>query len=85
MNTDALLSVSGLTKHFPIRKGLLQRQAGAVQAVDDVTFEVSRGETLSIVGESGCGKTTTGRMITRLIEPTAGSIVFDGRDITTET
>ena len=82
MNTDALLSVSGLTKHFPIRKGLLQRQAGAVQAVDDVTFEVSRGETLSIVGESGCGKTTTGRMITRLIEPTAGSIVFDGRDIT---
>ena len=82
MNTDALLFVSGLTKHFPIRKGLLQRQAGAVQAVDDVTFEVSRGETLSIVGESGCGKTTTGRMITRLIEPTAGSIVFDGRDIT---
>ncbi len=77
-----LLSVSGLTKHFPIRKGLLQRQVGAVQAVDGVSFEVAKGETLSLVGESGCGKTTTGRMITRLLEPTSGSIVFDGRDIT---
>lgn len=59
-----LLVVRDLTKHFPIRKGLLQRQVGAVQAVDDVTFSVRRGETLSLVGESGCGKTTTGRMIT---------------------
>ena len=77
-----LLSVSGLTKHFPIRKGLLQRQIGAVQAVDGVSFEVAKGETVSLVGESGCGKTTTGRMITRLLEPTGGKIVFDGRDIT---
>ncbi len=80
--SDALLTVTDLTKHFPIRKGLFQRQVGAVQAVDDVTFEVTRGETLSIVGESGCGKTTTGRMLTRLIEPTGGRILFDGRDIT---
>ena len=82
MSTEPLLTVTGLTKHFPIRKGLLQRQVGAVQAVDDVTFEVAKGETLAIVGESGCGKTTTGRMITRLLEPTAGTILFDGRDIT---
>jgi peptide/nickel transport system ATP-binding protein/oligopeptide transport system ATP-binding protein len=80
--TDALLSVTGLTKHFPIRRGLLQRQVGAVQAVDGLTFDVARGETLSLVGESGCGKTTTGRMLTRLIEPTAGQILFEGRDIT---
>ena len=77
-----LLVVRDLTKHFPIRKGLLQRQVGAVQAVDDVTFSVRRGETLSLVGESGCGKTTTGRMITRLIEPTGGQVLLDGRDIT---
>jgi peptide/nickel transport system ATP-binding protein/oligopeptide transport system ATP-binding protein len=80
--TDALLSVSGLTKHFPIRRGLLQRQVGAVQAVDGLTFDVARGETLSLVGESGCGKTTTGRMLTRLIEPTGGQILFEDRDIT---
>jgi oligopeptide transport system ATP-binding protein len=77
-----LLRVSGLQKHFPVRRGLLQRRIGAVQAVDGLDFEVLRGETLSLVGESGCGKTTTGRLITRLLEPTAGSIVFDGRDIT---
>jgi peptide/nickel transport system ATP-binding protein/oligopeptide transport system ATP-binding protein len=79
---DALLSVTNLTKHFPIRRGLLQRQVGAVQAVDGLTFDVSRGETLSLVGESGCGKTTTGRMLTRLIEPTDGQILFEGKDIT---
>ncbi len=79
---DLLLQVEGLTKHFPIRRGLLQRQVGAVQAVDGLTFDVARGETLSLVGESGCGKTTTGRMLTRLIEPTAGRIRFDGNDIT---
>jgi oligopeptide transport system ATP-binding protein len=80
--TQALLRVSGLQKHFPVRRGLLQRKVGAVQAVDGLDFEVRRGETLSLVGESGCGKTTTGRLLTRLLEPTAGSIVFDGRDIT---
>ncbi|WP_145813440.1 ABC transporter ATP-binding protein [Kribbella amoyensis] len=79
---EELLSVQGLVKHFPIRKGLLQRQTGAVQAVDGLDFSVNRGETLSLVGESGCGKTTTGRLLTRLLEPTAGKIVFEGRDIT---
>ncbi len=78
---EELLSVTGLQKHFPIRRGLLQRKVGAVQAVDGLDFSVRRGETLSLVGESGCGKTTTGRLITRLLEPTDGSIVFDGRDI----
>ena len=77
-----LLSVKGLVKHFPIRKGLLQRQVGAVQAVDGIDFTVRQGETLSLVGESGCGKTTTGRLITRLEVPTDGQIVFEGRDIT---
>jgi peptide/nickel transport system ATP-binding protein/oligopeptide transport system ATP-binding protein len=77
-----LLSVKGLVKHFPIRKGLLQRQVAAVQAVDGVDFSVRQGETLSLVGESGCGKSTTGRLITRLETPTAGSIVFEGKDIT---
>ncbi|MGA9749823.1 MAG: dipeptide ABC transporter ATP-binding protein [Nocardioides sp.] len=77
-----LLRVTGLVKHFPIRKGLLQRQVAAVQAVDGLDFSVREGETLSLVGESGCGKSTTGRLITRLEEPTAGQIVFEGRDIT---
>jgi peptide/nickel transport system ATP-binding protein len=76
-----LLEVSGLQKHFPIVKGLLRRQTGAVQAVDGLDFTVRRGETLGLVGESGCGKTTTGRLLTRLIEPTGGSISFEGRDI----
>jgi oligopeptide/dipeptide ABC transporter ATP-binding protein len=76
-----LLTVTGLVKHFPIRRGLLQRQVAAVQAVDGIDFSVKRGETLALVGESGCGKSTTGRLVTRLEEPTAGSIVFEGRDI----
>ncbi len=79
---DLMLEVRDLTKHFPIRRGLLQRQVGAVQAVDGLTFDVRTGETLALVGESGCGKTTTGRMLTRLIEPTAGTILLEGRDIT---
>ncbi|TDO47929.1 peptide/nickel transport system ATP-binding protein/oligopeptide transport system ATP-binding protein [Kribbella sp. VKM Ac-2527] len=79
---EELLSVNNLTKHFPIRRGLLQRQVGAVQAVDGLDFTVTKGETLSLVGESGCGKTTTGRLLTRLLEPSDGRIVFEGRDIT---
>ncbi|MFI1288431.1 ABC transporter ATP-binding protein [Streptomyces sp. NPDC020792] len=79
---EVLLKVTGLQKHFPIRKGLLQRQVGAVRAVDGLDFEVRSGETLGVVGESGCGKSTMGRLITRLLEPTAGSIEFEGKDIT---
>jgi peptide/nickel transport system ATP-binding protein len=80
---DALLTVTGLTKHFPITRGIIFRhRVGLVRSVDDVSFSVAPGETLGIVGESGCGKTTTARMIVRLIEPTAGQIVFDGHDIT---
>ncbi|HEX4684585.1 MAG TPA: dipeptide ABC transporter ATP-binding protein [Gemmatimonadaceae bacterium] len=76
-----LLSVRDLKKHFPIKKGLFGKSAGAVRAVDGVTFDVMPGETLGLVGESGCGKSTTGRMILRLMEPTAGSVEFDGIDL----
>ncbi|MEY4046177.1 MAG: hypothetical protein RIR19_646, partial [Chloroflexota bacterium] len=80
--TAPILEVRGLAKTFPVRAGALQRKVGEVRAVDGIDFAVRRGETLGLVGESGCGKTTVGRLILRLIEPTAGSIVFDGTDIT---
>ena len=80
---DELLQVKGLQMHFPIRQGIVwQRQVGAVRAVDGIDFSVRAGESLGLVGESGCGKSTTGRLVTRLLEPTAGSIRFDGEDIT---
>jgi len=78
---DAIMEVRDLVKHFPIRAGFLQRQVGAVQAVDGVSFDVMRGETLGLVGESGCGKSTTARLLLRLMAPTSGSIKFDGREI----
>ena len=71
---EPLMQIRDLVKHFPIRKGLLQRQVGAVRAVDGVSFDVLRGETLGLVGESGCGKSTTARLILRLMDPTSGSI-----------
>ncbi|WAH38104.1 ABC transporter ATP-binding protein [Alicyclobacillus dauci] len=80
--SEALLEVQNLKKYFPIQAGLLRRTVGHVKAVDGVTFQVRPGETLGIVGESGCGKSTTGRMIMRVMEPTEGKIVFDGEDIT---
>ncbi|GAB3664009.1 hypothetical protein GCM10027589_27900 [Actinocorallia lasiicapitis] len=80
--SDNLLEVTDLQKHFPVHAGLLRRQVAAVKAVDGVSFSVRKGETLGLVGESGCGKTTTGRMIMKLLEPTAGSIRFEGQDIT---
>ncbi len=81
-NGTAVLKVENLTKHFPIRRGLFnQRLVGAVQAVDKVSFDVFEGETLGLVGESGCGKSTTGRTILQLYEPTAGSVYFKGQDL----
>jgi oligopeptide/dipeptide ABC transporter ATP-binding protein len=77
-----LVEVRDLVKHFPVKGGILQRTVGHVQAVDGVSFEIRRGETLGLVGESGCGKTTVGRLLLRLIEPTSGTIRFDGVDIT---
>jgi peptide/nickel transport system ATP-binding protein len=80
---EALLEVTGLQRHFPVTRGIIfQRQTGAVKAVDGIDFTVRTGETLGLVGESGCGKTTTGRLVTRLDEPTGGKILFEGADIT---
>jgi oligopeptide transport system ATP-binding protein len=77
----ALLDVKNLKKHFPVKKGVLSRTVGNVRAVDGITFTLKRGETLGLVGESGCGKTTVGRSILRLIEPTSGQITFNGQDL----
>ena len=78
----ALLRVRGLAKHFPVFRGMLRRQVGAVKAVDGLGFDVHEGETLGLVGESGCGKSTAGRVIVRLHDATAGTVVFGGEDIT---
>ncbi len=79
---DALLRVEGLQKYFPVTRGIIfQKQIGAVKAVDGLSFSVDKGETLGVVGETGCGKSTMGRLLTRLLEPSGGTITFEGRDI----
>src|SRR5215216_6208779 len=80
---DELLVVEGLKKHFPVTRGIVfQKQIAAVKAVDGVSFTVKAGETLGVVGESGCGKSTMARCVMRLLEPTGGTVWFGGRDIT---
>lgn len=80
--SENLIEVRNLKKYFPIKKGVFSKTIGNVKAVDDVSFTIKKGETLGLVGESGCGKTTVGRTILRLIEPTAGEVIFQGKDIT---
>ncbi|MCG8334251.1 MAG: ABC transporter ATP-binding protein, partial [Proteobacteria bacterium] len=76
-----LLEVKHLKKHFPIKSGVFSKTAGYVHAVDNVSFTIKKGEIVGLVGESGCGKSTTGRLILRLIDPTSGDIYFNGKDI----
>ena len=78
MSAAPLLSVAGLVKHFPLKKDVFGKGGGVVRAVDGVSFKVAAGETLGVVGESGCGKSTTARLLMQLINPNAGEIVFDG-------
>lgn len=78
---EVLLEVKDLRKYFPIRRGVMQRTVGHVKAVDGITFDLMQGETLGVVGESGCGKSTMGRSILRLLEPTSGSVVFEGQNV----
>lgn len=82
---EDLLQVRGLKKYFPVNSGWLGREVAQIKAVDDVTFTVKKGETLGLVGESGCGKSTTGRTILRLLEPTGGQVIFAGQDVTAMT
>ena len=80
-NQDNILEVKDLKKYFPIKSGMLQKVVGNVKAVDGVTFNIKRGTTMGLVGESGCGKTTVGRTILRLTDKTDGTVLFDGRDV----
>src|SRR6187200_673131 len=81
---EPLIEVRDLVKHFPLTSGIIfRKKVGAVRAVDGVTFDVLRGETLGLVGESGCGKSTTARLLVRLLDPTSGSVTLDGTEIST--
>ncbi len=80
--SEVLLEIQNLKKYFPIKRGIFSKTIGYVKAVDDVSFKIKKGETLGLVGESGCGKTTIGRTLLRLIEPTGGKVIFEGKDVT---